>query len=134
MKPLLQRLVSGAVLAAALASPWPASGDSAGDKAVRGLAAMAVPFLEIPGNVIHTSEQEGDFAGWTEGLARGLGMAIIRPPVGFFELVTAPWAVPPNYDPVLRPEYPWSYFDDGYADQPILDTAEGPRWPWASTE
>jgi putative exosortase-associated protein (TIGR04073 family) len=97
--------------------------DGAGDKALRGLAAMGAPFLEIPGNITYTTEEHGPFAGWTEGLARGLGMSLLRPPVGFYELVTAPFAVPP-FGPILRPEYPWSYFGDGYADDSLLNTAE----------
>ena len=37
-------------------------------------------------------------------------MTIVRPPVGFYELVTAPIAAPKNFEPILQPEYPWSYF------------------------
>ena len=27
--------------------------------------------------------------------------------------MTAPFAVPEGYRPILSPEYPWGYFDDG---------------------
>jgi putative exosortase-associated protein (TIGR04073 family) len=79
-------------------------------KAGRGLAAMTTPFLEIPGNIKQTTEREGAPAGWTEGFAKGLGMFIMRPPVGVYELLTAPIPAPSNYKAILKPEYPWSYF------------------------
>ena len=82
-------------------------------KAGRGLAAMTTPFLEIPGNIKTTTERDGAPAGWTEGFAMGLGMTVIRPVVGVYELITAPIPAPANYRPILKPEYPWSYFGSG---------------------
>jgi len=87
--------------------------DTAVEKAGRGLAAMTTPFLEIPGNIVDTTEHDGALSGWTMGLARGIGMTAVRPVVGVYELVTAPVAVPKNYEPILQPEYPWSYFGVG---------------------
>ncbi len=84
--------------------------DTATAKAGRGLAAITTPFLEIPGNIVQTSHRDGPVAGWTMGLAKGLGMTIVRPVVGLYELVTAPIAAPANYEPIMQPEYPWSYF------------------------
>jgi putative exosortase-associated protein (TIGR04073 family) len=109
-------LTSAIVLAVALGIlVWPiiSHADTAGEKAGRGLAGIAVPFLEIPGNIVQTSEREGPVAGWTMGLAKGIGMSIVRPPVGVYELLTAPIPAPANYEPILLPEYPWSYFGSG---------------------
>jgi putative exosortase-associated protein (TIGR04073 family) len=94
---------------------WPivSSADTSLHKAGRGLAAMTTPFLEIPGNIKVTTERKGAPAGWTEGFAKGLGMTVVRPAVGVYELVTAPFPFPANYEPVLEPEYPWSYFGSG---------------------
>jgi putative exosortase-associated protein (TIGR04073 family) len=114
-----KQLIAGALFAA-LALPLGATADTAGDKAVRGFAGMALPFLEIPGNILHTSRVEGAAQGWTEGLVRGLGMTLIRPAVGFYELVTAPLPAPSAYQPILRPEFPWSYFEDDYRGQSTL--------------
>jgi len=86
---------------------------SALHKAGRGLAAITTPFLEIPGNIKVTTEEHGAPAGWTEGFAMGLGMTIIRPVVGVYELITAPFPAPEDYKPILKPEYPWSYFGSG---------------------
>ena len=109
-------LVSGMMLAASVATlVWPiiSRADTPLHKAGRGLAAMTTPFLEIPGNIKVTTEREGAPAGWTEGFAMGLGMTLIRPVVGVYELLSAPFPAPSNYKPILKPEYPWSYFGSG---------------------
>jgi putative exosortase-associated protein (TIGR04073 family) len=98
----------------ALFVPMVSHADTALQKAGRGLAAITTPFLEIPGNIIVTTEREGAAAGWTEGLAKENGMFIVRPAIGFYELVTSPIPAPANYEPILQPEYPWSYFGSGY--------------------
>jgi putative exosortase-associated protein (TIGR04073 family) len=97
----------------ALGVPMVSQADTAAQKAGRGLAAIFTPFLEIPGNIIETTEREGAAKGWTVGLAKGIGMFIIRPPIGVYELVTSPIPAPANYEPILEPEYPWSYFGSG---------------------
>ena len=112
----LAALISGLILFASVATlVWPvvANADTALQKAGRGLAAMTTPFLEIPGNIKVTTEREGAPAGWTKGFAMGLGMTLIRPAIGVYELVTAPIPAPPNFEPILEPEYPWSYFGSG---------------------
>jgi len=111
----LLRCLAACAALALLAWPLASSADAA-ERAGRGIAAMVAPFLEIPGNITHTAEREGPGAAWTEGLARGLGMSLIRPPVGFYELVTAPFPGLNDDPAVLRPEYPWSYFQDDYED------------------
>jgi putative exosortase-associated protein (TIGR04073 family) len=107
-------LRSALLLSAAIAmgvGPGLARADTPLHKAGRGLAAMTTPFLEIPGNIKQTTERDGAPAGWTEGFAKGLGMFILRPPVGVYELLTAPFPAPSGYKPILKPEYPWSYFN-----------------------
>lgn len=106
--------LAGAVAALCLASPIPSHADTAAEKAGRGAAALLTPFLEIPGNIVATQRREGAAKAWTEGLAKGIGMSIVRPPIGFYELVSAPFPAPANYEPILLPEYPWSYFDSDY--------------------
>lgn len=120
MKPESKRglavVVSGLMLAASIATlVWPivSHADTPLHKAGRGLAAMTTPFLEIPGNIKVTTEREGAPAGWTKGFAMGLGMTLMRPAVGVYELLSAPIPAPPNYRPILEPEYPWSYFGAG---------------------
>lgn len=75
----------------------------------RGLAGMTCGFLEIPGNIVKETETQGAI-GVPIGLAKGLGMTVARELVGVYEFLTAPFAAPPGYRPILTPEYPWDYF------------------------
>jgi putative exosortase-associated protein (TIGR04073 family) len=112
----LAALVSALMIAVSIGLlMWPivSRADTRLEKAGRGLAALTTPFLEVPGNIVDTSERKGSLAGWTEGLAKGLGMAIVRPAVGAYELASAPFPAPKNFEPILEPEYPWSYFGSG---------------------
>jgi putative exosortase-associated protein (TIGR04073 family) len=121
------RLAAIAILCCAVVFPLAGSADTVGEKALRGLAGMFTPFLELPGNIVRTWEREGAEEGWTEGLARGIGMSVVRPPVGFYEFVTAPFPMtsPRGYEPILEPDYPWSYFSD--ADPDLEQTARRDR-------
>jgi len=84
---------------------------TAGRKFGRGLAGMTCGFLEVPGNVVKTSREKGPGWGLTLGFAEGLGRLVVRELVGVYEFVSAPFAVPAGYRPILQPEYPWGYFD-----------------------
>src|SRR5262249_10823758 len=89
------------------------SADTAWHKAGRGLAAITTPFLELPGNIAETVRRDGPLTGWTMGVAKGIGMSVVRPIVGVYEIASAPWPAPARYEPILAPEYPWSYFGEG---------------------
>ncbi len=89
----------------------PADAQSAGRKFGRGLAGMTAAFLEVPGNMVVRSEKDGAAQGLPVGFAIGLGMIVPRVLVGVYEFLTAPFAVPAGYRPILQPEFPWSYFE-----------------------
>jgi putative exosortase-associated protein (TIGR04073 family) len=80
----------------------------------RGLAGMTTSFLEVPGNMVLETDRRGAAVGLPLGFVKGLGMIVVRTPVGVYETVTAPFPAPDGYRPIIRPEYPWSYFDDDY--------------------
>jgi len=106
--------LGGAVLVAALlfaAPPAEAKRYDAARKFGRGLAGMTTCFLEVPGNIVKTSRARGVGWGVTLGFAEGLGRLVVRPLVGVYEFITAPFPVPAGYKPILQPEYPWGYFD-----------------------
>jgi putative exosortase-associated protein (TIGR04073 family) len=105
------------ILSMLLVLPGAAGADTAGDKALRGLAGMTTGFLELPGNIAVETEERGPGAGIPVGFAKGLGMIVMRELVGVYELLTSPIAVPENYEPVMQPEYPWGYFEAGGVDQ-----------------
>ena len=56
----------------------------------RGLAGMTCGFLEVPGNIVKETREQGA-VGVPIGLALGLGMLVARELVGVYEFVTAPF-------------------------------------------
>jgi putative exosortase-associated protein (TIGR04073 family) len=82
--------------------------NSAGDKLVRGLANTFLGFLEIPRNIHNTTQAENSLLeGWTIGLGKGLGQAVLRTGVGLYEIVTFPFPIPEGYRPIVEPEFVW---------------------------
>jgi putative exosortase-associated protein (TIGR04073 family) len=88
----------------------PAAAQTPADKAIRGFAGMTTAFLEIPGNMVRESDARGPAVGIPLGFVKGCGMIVPRVLVGTWEFLTAPFALP-DYQPILEPEYPWSYFE-----------------------
>jgi putative exosortase-associated protein (TIGR04073 family) len=84
---------------------------TAGRKAGRGLAGLTLGVLELPGNIVQESRENGAASGFTLGFAVGLGKIVSRTLVGLFELLTAPFPLPEGYKPILEPEFPWDYFE-----------------------
>lgn len=106
--------VAAVVAAIALAVSPPSASAANYDaprKFGRGLAGMTCGFLELPGNVVQTTEKQGIGYGLTIGVAKGLGMIVARELIGVYEFLTAPFPAPPGYKPILTPEFPWGYFD-----------------------
>jgi putative exosortase-associated protein (TIGR04073 family) len=100
-------LAAGAIV---LFATQAADAQTAGRKAGRGFAAITTGFLEVPGNMQREGERRGA-GGVALGFAKGLGMLVPRTLVGVYEVTTAPIPAPAGYRPILRPEYPWDYFD-----------------------
>ena len=79
-------------------------------KLARGLIAMTLGVLEVPGNMVVESDQRGPAEGLPFGFVKGLGMLVVRELVGVYEFVTAPLPAPEDFRPILEPEFPWDYF------------------------
>jgi putative exosortase-associated protein (TIGR04073 family) len=110
--PAARRLACAVLAAALVLSPGLAAArQSAARKAGRGLAGMTCGFLEVPGNIVQTTRQRGPGWGFTLGFVQGLGKIVVRELVGVYEFVTAPLEVPAGFQPIVQPEFPWSYFD-----------------------
>jgi len=112
--PAARALVAAAVLGAllaALAAPGDARAQTAARKAGRGLAAMTCGFLEVPGNIVEEWRRNGALQGITVGFALGLGKLVARELIGVYEFVSAPFPAPPDFRPILDPEFPWGYFE-----------------------
>ena len=57
-------------------------------KLVRGAANAATGWIELPAQIVWTTEVEGSLAGLTVGVARGLGRSVSRMVVGLYETAT----------------------------------------------
>lgn len=80
-------------------------GRKAFSKLTRGFFNTVTGWVEIPKRIHETSYKSGPAAGFTWGVLRGLGYGFIRTAAGLYELVTFPFPAPPNYEPVIQPEY-----------------------------
>jgi putative exosortase-associated protein (TIGR04073 family) len=109
--PWMRVLLVGVLLV--LASASAARAQTAARKCLRGLAGMTTSFLEIPGNMVRETNERGPAEGLPWGFARGLGMIVPRTLVGVYELLSAPFPAPSGYRPIMEPEFPWSYFEEG---------------------
>ena len=118
------RCLTLAALTLLLASP--AGAQTAPRKFGRGLAGMTTSVLEVPGNIVAESRARGYGEGIPLGFAKGLGFIIPRTLVGVWEFVSAPFPLPAGYEPILQPEFPWSYFESGHAAAPKETPTEAP--------
>lgn len=107
------RLVSASALVALLLLGFPQDADAgtAARKAGRGLAGITCSFLDLPGSMLQETRRRGP-EGVPIGFGLGLGKFVARTLVGTYELLTAPFAYPEDFAPILEPEFPWGYFED----------------------
>ena len=113
----LRHIAIFAVLVGILSTPTPSQAVeyTAARKAGRGLAAMTTGFLEVPGNMVAASREHGMGMGMPLGFALGLGKIVVRELVGVYEFVTCPFEAPAGFQPIIDPEFPWSYFEESGA-------------------
>jgi putative exosortase-associated protein (TIGR04073 family) len=76
---------------------------TAKDKFTRGASNVFYAPKEVPRQMANTSP-DNPYRTWTEGLARGVGMAVTRAGTGVFEMATFYWDAPGNREPYLYPE------------------------------
>ena len=81
---------------------------SAATKGLRGLVNVVTGWVEIPKRIHETALESGTAAGVTWGLLRGLGYGFIRTVAGCYEVLTFPFPAPPDYQPVMEPEFVFS--------------------------
>lgn len=107
------RLLTAACLALIALTASETQAQTAAHKLGRGLAAITLGFLDVPGIALREAKCRGAI-GFFIGLAGGLEISITRELAGVLELVTAPFPFPPGYQPLIPPEYlpeyPWEHF------------------------
>ena len=74
-------------------------------KLLRGVVNVLTGWVEVPKRINETSETSGAGAGFTFGFVRGVGYGFIRTVGGAYEVATFPFPAPPDYRPVMRPEF-----------------------------
>ena len=84
--------------------------DSPARKLGRGFGNLTLGVLAIPSEVIDTTRESGPALGVTWGLVKGAGIMVATEVVGLWEILTCPFATPPDYKPILEPEFPWQRF------------------------
>ena len=82
-------------------------GSKVGYKALNGLTNIITAVLEIPKNIINTTNQSNIAYGTVGGLAKGILNTAGRVAVGVTDLVTFPLPT----KPIARPSYIWDDFD-----------------------
>jgi len=80
---------------------------AAGEKLVNGVANAATGFVELPKNVILTSQQDGAAYGLTVGFLTGILHTVGRTVFGALDAVT--FLIPTQ--PTVRPHYIWQDFN-----------------------
>lgn len=78
----------------------------------RGVANVSLGVMAIPSEIIETTRMSGPAVGMTWGLIKGTGMMAATEIIGIWEVMTCPFATPPDYVPILDPEFPWQRFTD----------------------
>jgi putative exosortase-associated protein (TIGR04073 family) len=68
--------------------------------------------------MVAESREHGPGMGMPVGFAIGVGKIVARVLVGTYEFLSAPFAAPAGFKPILEPEFPWSYFEAGSAPPP----------------
>ena len=74
-------------------------------KLSRGFVNVITGWVEIPKRMHETAVRSGAGMGWTLGVLRGFGYGFIRTAGGVYEVVTFPFPAPPDYRPIIRPEF-----------------------------
>lgn len=89
-----------------------ASEGTAERKLQRGFLNIALAPMEISHQLTVESKEERFGMNWVTGMLRGTLFTAGRSLVGAYELVTAALPHPANYEPAIKPEFPWEHFGD----------------------
>ncbi len=92
-------------VAPARAPGMPMDGRKAMEKLGRGLINLITGWVEVPKRMDETNKRSSLGPALTIGLLRGLGHGFVRTTAGAYEIVTFPFPAPPDYRPIVQPEY-----------------------------
>jgi putative exosortase-associated protein (TIGR04073 family) len=92
---------------------------SSARKLGRGVANLSTGVLALPGEIVDTTREKGPFVGATWGVVKGVGMTVVTEVIGLWEIVTCPFQFPPDWKPIISPEFPWQHFDPNRKDEDV---------------
>jgi putative exosortase-associated protein (TIGR04073 family) len=75
------------------------------EKLGRGASNVLLGWLELPKNIAREWRRTEPFTGTIVGAVKGTGWAVVRTLAGAYEVVTFPFPVPRNYEPIMYPEF-----------------------------
>lgn len=71
----------------------------------RGIVNVLTGWIEIPKNVAREWRETDPFTGLILGTIKGIGWGFGRTISGVYEIITFPFPIPRNYEPLMMPEY-----------------------------
>jgi len=71
----------------------------------RGVSNVLLGWVEIPKNVAQEWRRTEPFTGTIVGVIKGVGWAVARTVAGLYEVVSFPFPVPRDYQPIMYPEF-----------------------------
>lgn len=71
----------------------------------RGVSNVLLGWVEIPKTISKEWRQTEPFTGTIMGAIKGFGYAVMRTFAGFYEIISFPFPVPRNYEPIMYPEF-----------------------------
>lgn len=89
----------------ALEAEEPGYAELSGRKLGRGLSNTAFGWIELPGGIQEVGEKHGVGAAATWGFLHGTGRAVQRTAIGIFEVLTFPFGMPQEFEPLIEPEF-----------------------------
>lgn len=98
-------LSSVASVVPARAPGVPMNGRKAMEKLGRGIINLVTGWVEVPKRMDETNKRSGLGPALTIGILRGLGHGFARETAGAYEIATFPFPAPPDYRPIIQPEY-----------------------------
>ncbi len=102
-------------------------------KFARGTVNFTTGWAELPKQIYLVGHREGLMMGALRGPIDGLGMFIARTIAGVYEVLTFPVPLPPQYQPMLKPDYIWQpepvVEPDQSTEPTSLQTQPEPRQP-----
>ncbi len=81
-------------------------------KLQRGFLNAAFSPIELLYSIKKENQQESFPPGWALGIGKGSFATVERASVGIFEILTFPFQMPEDYQPLIQPEFAWQKLDE----------------------